>query len=204
MSEPLEMHLSLTMTAKHIVDFFALLQQGFGVQARFGCSIDELLCNQWGIDPEYVNARITTIFLNSRATDNISTTIIREGAVIALSGAMPGLVGATMRRGGYYAAMRGTMSYRDDALGQESGTAEVRVKLFNLLLPELGPAFLKRGVIVEAGQLETFFRDRDAEFWRGCRMIRHNGVSIEPMKAIGACDRQGAPEKIGLSVEFEG
>ena len=85
-----------------IVEFTALLQQGFGVLARLGCSLEELLCNQWGIDRDYVTSRITTIFMNNRAIDDIATSIVRAGAVIALSGAMPGLVGATMRRGGFY------------------------------------------------------------------------------------------------------
>ena len=204
MSEPLQSHLALTMATGHTVDFHALLQQGFNVQAQLGCSLQELLCSQWGMDPDYVNTRITTIFMNSRATDNIATAIVREGAVIALSGAMPGLVGATMRRGGYYAAMRGAMTYRADTVEPENESAEVRVKLFNLLLPELGPAFLKRGVSVSAAQLGAFFRARDAEFWKGCRRIQRNGVAISAIDANKLCEDQDAARKIGLSVAFEG
>ena len=90
--------------------FFPLLQQGFTVRARTGCSIRELLCGQFGIDPDYLKQRITTIFLNGKAIDDPESSRVADGATLALSAAMPGLVGATMRRGGYYAAMRGAIA----------------------------------------------------------------------------------------------
>jgi hypothetical protein len=72
---------------------------------------------------------------------------------------MPGLVGATMRRGGFYAALRQGISHVT-----ESGTAAgeggtVRVKLFNLLLAELGPLVLARGLILERGELDELLQN---------------------------------------------
>ena len=110
----------------------------------------------WGIDADYVSGRITTMFLNSRAVDDIASSVVHDGAVVALSGAMPGLVGATMRRGGFYAAMRGAMTYREDGGAGGSDLAWVRVKLFNLLIRELGPGFLARGTIMSATELSAF------------------------------------------------
>ena len=66
-------------------------------------------------------------------------------AWLALSAAMPGLVGATLRRGGTYAAMRAAIT-RAAERGAAAAREEplVRVKLFNLLIDELGPLLLAR------------------------------------------------------------
>lgn len=160
--------LTLDMKPDRLGEFFLLLQQGVSIEAHVGCTLDKLLSQQWDVPPEYAAERITTIFLNSRPIDNISTALIGEGAVIALSGAMPGLVGATMRRGGFYAAMREGISHRDSATDVTDRIATVRVKLFNLLLPELGPGFLKRGITMSASELSGFMKSRTDSFWQGC------------------------------------
>ncbi len=95
--------------------FFPLLQQGVEVEVETGCSLKQLLIEQFGISADYIASRITTLFLNSRAVDDAATALVHDGAVLALSGAMPGLVGATMRSGGFYAAMRGAMTYQNEA-----------------------------------------------------------------------------------------
>jgi hypothetical protein len=62
---------------------------------------------------------------------------------------MPGLVGATLRRGGYYAAMRAAITQGAERASEIGpGGILVRVKLFNLLVPELGPVLLARGVVL--------------------------------------------------------
>jgi hypothetical protein len=72
---------------------------------------------------------------------------------------MPGLVGATMRRGGFYAALRQGISHvtGSGTAACEGGT--VRVKLFNLLLAELGPLVLARGLILERGELDELLQN---------------------------------------------
>jgi len=147
---------AMVLRSDRLAGFFPLLQQGVRVVCRAGVTLEELLVDQWGIEADYVARRITTLFVNSRAVDNVATTVVHGGAVVALSGAMPGLVGATMRRGGFYAAMRGAMTYREDAANPGSVVEWVRVKLFNLLLRELGPGFLARGIIMTAAELSDF------------------------------------------------
>ena len=39
------------------------------------------------------------------------------------------------------------------------------VKLFNLLVNDLGPIFLKQGVLIKKEQLEDFLGSRPADFW---------------------------------------
>lgn len=172
--------LDLEMKSDQLGEFFPLLQQGFGVAVRVGCTLAELLGLQWGLSPDYVARRITTIFLDGRPIDDVNRAVIREGSVIALSGAMPGLVGATMRRGGYYAAMRGGITYQETAADVPDRIATVRVKLFNLLLPELGPDFLRRGMIPGLSELTDFFAGKPASFWQGCAKALLNGRAVGP------------------------
>jgi len=136
--------------------FFPLLQEGVWVVCRVGATLEDLLVDQWGMDADYVAGRITTMFVNSRAVDDIAASVVHGGSVVALSGAMPGLVGATMRRGGFYSAMRGAMTFREDDLGRGSGIDRIKIKLFNLLLKELGPGFLARGMIMTGAELSAF------------------------------------------------
>lgn len=173
-------NLILNMNQDQLGDFFPLLQQGVTVEAHVGCSLELLFSHQWQIPAEYAARRITTIFLNCRPIDSLSTAIINEDAVIALSGAMPGLVGATMRRGGYYAAMREGITHHDTNGNVVDRNATVRVKLFNLLLPELGPGFLKRGIIIPAGELSRFFNGKSEYFWQGCRSALLDNFPILP------------------------
>ncbi len=172
--------LVLTMDADRLGCFSPILQQGFGVPARVPCTVKALLCDQFGMDAGYVKERITTIFLNGKATDDIEKAVAGNGALLALSAAMPGLVGATMRRGGYYAAMRSAITLGEQEKAGSSGDGTVRVKLFNLLLPELGPEFLRRGVLLAGTEGAGFFREQDDIFWSGCSSILLDGTPFAP------------------------
>jgi hypothetical protein len=145
--------LALKLDGDRLADFFPLLQRGVTLQAVVGGSLRELLCDQLGIPADYVTGRITTIFLDNKPVDNLDCTV-GEGARIALSAAMPGLVGAVMRRSGFYAALRQGITHAGNSGVCEAGSGTVRLKLFNLLLPEIGPLILGRGILVEPAELE--------------------------------------------------
>ena len=83
--------------------FFPYLQAGVEVEVRVGSTIKLLLTEQFGIAADYLTNRITTVFLNHKAVDKVETAVVRDGAVLALSGAMPGLVGAKAGFTGVYA-----------------------------------------------------------------------------------------------------
>lgn len=136
--------------------FFPLLQEGVGVEIETGSSVKQLLIEQFGVSAEYIASRITTLFLNSKAIDSAATAVVQDGAVLALSGAMPGLVGATMRSGGFYAAMRGAMTYRNDSEVPAARRGAIKLKLFNLLLEELGPRVLMRGIVLPSARWREF------------------------------------------------
>lgn len=128
-----------------------VFQKGIRVKVQTGCSLESLLCDQWGLSPEYVMTRISTLFLNGKPVDDISVSRISDGSVLALSSAMPGLVGAVMRRGGFFSSLRGSISYREQAHEDHVRRGHITVKLFNLLIRELSPMFLTMG----------FFANRD-------------------------------------------
>ncbi len=174
--------ISLVITPDRLTVFLPLLQQGVRVDARVGCDIQSLLCDQFKFIPDYLADRINTIFLNGKPVDDVGTALVENGDTLALSGSMPGLVGATFRKAGCLASFRGTISYRPeetDAAVCQDGF--ITLKLFNLLIPEMGPPVLARGVWIKAralqdilarrqwnlpalkGQVETTGRTRDIE-----------------------------------------
>ena len=84
--------LSLTLDPELVTLFLPFLQSGLKIDAVIGCSVKSFLCDQLGLEPEYLDKRVQTIFVEGKALDNIDTTIIRQGTVIALSAALPGLL----------------------------------------------------------------------------------------------------------------
>ncbi len=149
---------ALHLAAGQLNTFFPLLQQGVVVPATVGCSLKSLLCDQFAIPAEYVANRITTVFVDNRPVDDLDRTLVQDGSRVTLSGAMPGLVGATMRRGGFYAALRQGISHAADHIEGVGERGCIRVKLFNLLLGELGPLILAHGLILDQDELTALLR----------------------------------------------
>lgn len=127
--------------------FVPLLQKGFQLRVQVGRSMKHLLCEQCSVNPEYLAERIQTIFLDGKVVDNVDTTTVKNGVIVALSAAMPGLAGAMLRTGGLLAAFRDGLTHEEDSTTDTSyGAGMVTIKLFNLLVRELGPVFLKQGI----------------------------------------------------------
>jgi hypothetical protein len=145
---------ALQLVADQLNVFFPLLQKGVTVPAIVGCTLKSLLCDQFSIPADYVTERITTIFIDNHPVDDLDRTIVQDGSRVTLSAAMPGLVGATMRRGGFYAALRQGISHVAGCGPKAGEGGTVRVKLFNLLMAELGPLVLARGLILEHDELD--------------------------------------------------
>ncbi len=140
--------------------FFPLLEKGADLKVLVGGTLISFLTDQLKVDRGYVDEEIQTLFLNARAIDDPEKTMLGNGDTLALSGAMPGLVGATLRKGGRYAPMRREISA---VSGNAPGTAfpvegRIRLKLFNTVLEDLGPAIFARGVIVSAADLSGLLR----------------------------------------------
>ena len=178
------LNLKLTVESDRLSLFSSLLGQGFTLKVRTGCSLRELLCEQLGVRSDYVDQRIQTIFLNGKTVDDVNTAVIRQDSTLALSAAMPGLAGATLRRGGAYAAMRRQISHQNKAGHDSVADGVVMLKLFNLVALELGPGLLKQGIWVRGKQMENFFKKVPEYFWSGCRAAEIDGTPLT-MEKIG-------------------
>jgi len=195
-------HISLIMEHKLAGEFFPILQQGFGEMVLVPCTVKNLLCDQFGLSDAYVSGRITTIFLDGKPTDSIDEVIVKERSTIALSAAMPGVVGATMRRGSFYASMRSAITCQDKGKDGASKEGMIWVKLFNLLLTDLGPEFLKKGIIMTPSALSDFFIQKTDTFWQGCNGALINGKPVAPASLKRAALYTDC-EIIRLSIEFQ-
>ena len=149
------------------------------MKVKVGCNITDLFCGQLNISPGYFEERIQTIFLDGNPVDDARSAIVKDGSRIAISGAMPGLVGAVLRKGGFYSSLRSGISYREK---NKTGPAEegiVFLKIFNLLLKELGPAFLERGIWLEGIEIQIFLQKQLQDFWKGFSSAELNGKDLQ-------------------------
>lgn len=149
-----------SLPAEELSRFTELLQRGVAVRARGGVSVERFLREDLGLGPRYVAERITTVFLDGQVVDRLEDASVRDGSRLALSAAMPGLVGATLRRSGTYAAMRSAITHRAPAAREPADAgALVSVKVFNLLIAELGPILLGKGAVVSRADAEQLVAD---------------------------------------------
>ncbi len=196
--------LNFIVNKEGISFFFRLLQDGFWLSVSTGKSIKQMLCNQIGLSHDYLDNRIKTVFYNGSPVDNVEKAIVKDGTTLALSAAMPGLVGATFRSGGVLSSFRATISYHPN----ETETAEgkkgvIFLKLFNLLIPEIGPAFLRKGILIENTSLNSHLKDQSPKLREQCRVVLLNNQPMEPEQLL----LQGLPEANGwtlLTVKIQG
>jgi hypothetical protein len=148
------------------------------IRRRVGCPVDSFLRQELGAEPDTIEM-IQSVILDGKPVDDIGSAIVRDGSTLALSAAMPGLVGATMRRGGAYGSLRSAITYHETAQAAPAGQGWVTVKLFNLLMAELGPSLLRGQVRVASSVLLGLLAELPEDFWRGCRRISHDGVAVD-------------------------
>lgn len=186
---------SLTLTVQPFLvsRFFRILQRGFTLRTRLGRSVAEVLCSELALSEEFLDTKVQTLFLNGKAIDDPHTAMVSDGAVIALSSAMPGLVGATLRRGSTYAAMRSQITYdrTESSLSRAEGT--ITIKLYNLLLDELGKTVLENGITIGRDLLADFLKDREEDFRTGCLSAVFDGAPVEPARVAHILSGPGAP-----------
>lgn len=145
-------NLQFQIDASGISRFYPLIEKGYWTDVIRGTTIFDFLVKDLGLSAEYVETRIQTIFLNHKPIDDIAAVTLSENDRIAFSAAMPGLLGATMRKAGAYSAMRESISQKTDIRdsGQiSSGTrtnVRIFVKFFNLIVKDIGADVLKKGI----------------------------------------------------------
>jgi hypothetical protein len=171
--------LSLVVNAKLVPLFFQLLGHGFRVNVQTGTSVKELLCNQLGIHEDYLAQRIQTIFLNFKVVDDVNSAIVDRDATLALSGAMPGLVGAILRSGGFYAPMRSQISHEKDTPTSQLINGQITLKLWNLVVKELGPTFLEQGIWIQGEEIRSLIERNSDALKAGCKRVEMKEEPVE-------------------------
>jgi hypothetical protein len=242
-------HVCMVMKSAAIPRLYPILQRGFFMPCLIGAAMSTFLKDRMGLSAQYIEERISTIFLNGKPVDNLETAIIEKGSTLALSSAMPGLVGATLRRKGFYASLRSAITYdrkaegpsvpsiegeaprmlpvdgatraddgqfiegeapralpvegatrADDKTSEASIEGEapralpvegatrapliagvIRVKLFNLVMADLGPSLLKRGIYIRATDFGHLLADQPSHFYEAVETATVDGRPTEPV-----------------------
>lgn len=178
------MHLALTMSGGAVSRFFPILGEGLLVKGPGGESVEGFLQKAVGVSPVYLKDRVQTVFLDGRALDDFSTAVVGDRAILALSAAMPGLAGAVLRRGGFYAAMRRQISHEAGGAAAASTQITVTLKLFNLVARDLGPGLLERGILVSGSQLRDFIVRQGRWIWTACTAATADGKPLDAAEVV--------------------
>ncbi len=136
-----------------ILSLGMIFSAGVGLMVQTGFSLRATMIEQLKVTADYLEEKLQTIFLNNRPVDDLDGVFVAPGDILALSAAMPGLVGATLRRAGHLAAMRREITQGKTARQAATTTAMITLKLFNLACRDLGPELVKRGVLARPDQL---------------------------------------------------
>ncbi|MCF8063586.1 MAG: hypothetical protein K9M82_13800, partial [Deltaproteobacteria bacterium] len=163
-----------------LVLFIPLLQDGVELPVEVGCSVHELLSGQLGLDPGYVDGRIQTAFLDGKPVDRLDRATVRNGSVLALSAALPGLLGATLRKGGAYASLRGGITHTEPPAACNQGRGRITIRVFNVLLKELAAPLLQKGVVVSWDRLETRIRKGGSRLIDAIHAADLDGKTLPP------------------------
>ena len=175
---PMKPDFVFTVAPSRVKTFHFLLQQGLRIETPLGGSVQDFLVRQLGMDPEVIDEKIQTIFLNGKVVDDPVQAFLTDGALLALSGALPGLVGATMRRGGFYASLRDPITFQGGPGFQGSQKGAIVLKLFNILLKDIGPQILENGFMIEESKLLDFLRGNESKLADECQIRDGDGIEI--------------------------
>lgn len=161
-------------------DWYPLVRQGVLIKAEVGVTIRDVLCRQLGIPHDYLDNRINTIFLDGSAVDDVDTAVVRDRCTLALSASMPGLVGATMRKGGAFASLRNGITHREPGADSPPALGFFKLRLYNMVCDEQGARLLASGVWVDVDALAAFLEGSAATLWSCCTACRVDGSAVEP------------------------
>ncbi|MDQ7831960.1 MAG: hypothetical protein RDU30_09510 [Desulfovibrionaceae bacterium] len=151
----------LDLDERGMARFMGLLASGVGVGVPGPCGLDAFLGDILRLDPDYVQNRLRTIFVNGQPVDDIAETMLSPGDELALSVAMPGLVGICMRLDSPFKSFRGDITHGRAASRShaEAQAGTVSVKLFNFIALEIGPGLMARGVTLSGERLARAMAD---------------------------------------------
>jgi hypothetical protein len=174
--------------------FYPVFQSGFFFQCHVGTSIEDLLLCQLDLNRAFVEEKVNTVFLDGKCVDDISSASLKEGAVAAFSSALPGLAGATLRRGGAYACLRDSITHQRENRTEGRRGGLITVKLFNLLMAELGKVFLEKSIVLNKSAFLYILKTMNECLWRHVNEIRVREMPVSNKNLLekillADCDR---------------
>ena len=181
--------------------FNEILQRGFFVINPVGISIEEFLTKQIGLSRQYIGYKISTVLLDGKIVHDIGSALIKRGSVLAFSSALPGFVGASLRSGSINQSLGESSTSREINSPDSKDRGVFCVKLYNLPMLELGPYFMKRGILLRSASLEEFLKTQPDAFWRDCSKILLDGKQIDPV-SLGAENMTGTYKWLRLSIRL--
>ena len=150
--------MTLKLVPGRIAGLVPIFQQGFLVEVPRGSTLKNVL-DAAGLPREYLERRVQTIFVDGSVIDDIDSGV-NDGSIVALSAAMPGLAGAIFRKGSPLSGLRSRTDGEKDDGCRPGGAKLVLIKLFNIVAEEMGPELLRKGVVLNRTELESFFHNR--------------------------------------------
>jgi len=192
--------LSLFIGQSALPWFNEILQRGFFLINPVGISIQEFLTKQMGLSRGYIRQKLSTILLDGQIVGDIGSAIIKRGSVLALSSAMPGFVGATLSN---YQSFCEPLPSREIPSPGSADNGIFCIKLFNLPMLELGPSFLRRGILLRPAAMIEFLKSQPEAFWKDCNKILLQGREIDPGSSV-ASNLSGTHEWLRLSIRLPG
>jgi len=181
--------------------FNEILQRGFFLINPVGISIEEFLTRQIGLSREYIGHKISTIFLDGKIVHDIGSAIIKRGSVLAFSSALPGFVGASLRSGSINQSLCESSTSREINSPDGKDRGVFCVKLYNLPMLDLGPSFMRSGILLRSAGIREFLKTQPDAFWNDCKKILLDGEEIDPL-SLDAENLSGTYEWLRLSIHL--
>lgn len=138
----------------HRYSVFSLLQQGVLVALPEKSSVSALACRILNIDLPAFRREVQTVLLNHGVVDNPDSTILDNGDLLVLSGAMPGLVGAMLRSDSPIKALRERITDAGVQKDRFLPESMIVIKFFNTILKNHRDDILKYGFYVQRSDHE--------------------------------------------------
>lgn len=174
--------LLLEVTPKDLPIFTTLLQSGIKVKTTSSISLGDFLLSFEGFTVEYLSDTVQTIFLDGTAIDDLTTPLIADNTVVALSASMPGLAGAIFRKNSIHSPLRTITGAKESEKNTKEDIAVI-LKLFNKIARDKGADLLKSGVCIKPESLLNFLTNRkgiDSSI-QGAKW-QSNSINLEEMR----------------------
>lgn len=149
-------HITLQVAENDRAFFATLLQSGAEYPAIQGQSLGDFISSLPEFTWNYLENSVQTIFLDGMPADDIKLKCFTKPRhTLALSAAMPGLVGAILKRNSLHVSLRTTTV--DDSVADIGAPSIVRLKIFNSIAQERGPRLLLEGASFPTERLYKTF-----------------------------------------------